>query len=61
MVKRFRVDSVKKLSQKKTSEQLTRENEELRGKIAALEGQLEDTQMALCDVYEQVMEVVGNG
>lgn len=47
-----RVDSIKELKKKKTNEQLAQENEQLRGKVATLEGQLEDTQMALCDVYE---------
>ncbi len=47
-----RVDSIKELNKKKSNEQLAKENEQLRGKIASLEGQLEDTQMALCDVYE---------
>ncbi len=51
-VNRLRIDSVKALSQKKTPEQLAMENEQLRGKVSALESQLEDTQMALCDVYE---------
>lgn len=47
-----RVDSIKELKKKKTNEQLAKENEQLRGKVTMLEGQLEDTQMALCDVYE---------
>lgn len=47
-----RVDSIKELNKKKTNEQLAKENEQLRGQVATLEGQLEDTQMALCDVYE---------
>lgn len=47
-----RVDSIKELNKRKTNEQLAKENEQLRGKVASLEGQLEDTQMALCDVYE---------
>lgn len=51
-LKRVRVDSVKELQKKKTPEQLAQENEELRGQVATLEGQLTDTQMALCDVYE---------
>lgn len=47
-----RKDSILELNKKKTNEQLAQENEQLRGKVATLEGQLEDTQMALCDVYE---------
>lgn len=51
-LQRVRVDSVKELQKKKTPAQLAQENEELRGQVATLEGQLTDTQMALCDVYE---------
>lgn len=54
MVKR-RVDSIKKLNERKTNEQLTRENEELRAKVAALEEQVDNTNLALCDVYEQMI------
>ncbi len=32
--------------------ELEREKAELTGKVSALEGQVTDTQMALCDVYE---------
>ena len=38
-----------------TREQLQRENERLKEKIKTLEGQLEDTQLALCDVYEAML------
>lgn len=51
MVKR-REDSIKKLNERKTNEQLSIENQELRELVDELEGQLTDTQMALCDVYE---------
>lgn len=54
MVKR-RVDSIKKLNERKSNEQLTRENEELRAKVAALEEQVDNTNLALCDVYEQMI------
>lgn len=54
MVKR-REDSIKELNKRKTNEQLTRENEELRAKVAALEEQVDNTNMALCDVYEQMI------
>ena len=54
-VKRLRTDSVKELSRKKTNAQLAQENEVLRGKVASLETQLEDTQLALCDVYEALL------
>ena len=51
-LQRVRVDSVKELQKKKTPAQLAQENEKLRGQVETLEGQLTDTQMALCDVYE---------
>lgn len=38
-----------------TREQLQRENERLKEKIKILEAQLEDTQLALCDVYEAML------
>ncbi|MDE6837334.1 MAG: hypothetical protein K2P33_02955 [Acutalibacter sp.] len=56
-----RKDSVKERSKQKSRAQLQAENEELQDKVKALETQLEDTQMALCDVFEQVMEVMSNG
>ena len=54
MVKR-REDSIKEMNKRKSNEQLTRENEELRAKVAALEEQVENTNLALCDVYEQMI------
>lgn len=49
---RVRIDSIKELNQKKTPEQLQKENEELKKQVTSLENQLTDTQLALCDVYE---------
>lgn len=60
-VKRLRTDSVKELSQRKTRKQLQEENERLRAKVEVLEGQVTDTQMALCDVYESMMGGADNG
>ena len=54
MVKR-REDSIKEMNKRKSNEQLTRENEELRAKVAALEEQVDNTTLALCDVYEQMI------
>ena len=48
----IRKDSVKEKQKEKTRKQLEEENEQLRAKVESLEGQLTDTQMALCDVYE---------
>lgn len=50
-----REDSIKEMNKRKSNEQLTRENEELRAKIAALEEQVDNTNLALCDVYEQMI------
>ena len=54
MVKR-REDSIKEMNKRKSNEQLTRENEELRAKVAALEEQVDNTNLALCDGYEQMI------
>ena len=54
MVKR-REESIKEMNKRKSNEQLTRENEELRAKVAALEEQVDNTNLALCDVYEQMI------
>ena len=48
----IRKDTVKEKQKEKTRKQLQEENEQLRAKVESLEGQLTDTQMALCDVYE---------
>lgn len=52
---RVRVDSVAKLQKKKTMEELQEENEVLKTKVSSLESNLDNTQMALCDVYEQLI------
>lgn len=39
-------------NRQKSIEELTQENEELRQKVTAAETQLNDTQLALCEVYE---------
>lgn len=54
-LKRFREDSVADLRKKKTTKELQEENEALKTKVANLETNLEDTQLALCDVYEQLI------
>ena len=51
-LKVLRQDSVKEKQKEKTRKQLQEENEQLRAKVESREGQLTDTQMALCDVYE---------
>ena len=48
--------SLKELhNRQKSIEKLTQENEELRQKVSATENQLNDTQLALCEVYELVL------
>ena len=54
-LKRVRVDSVADMRKKKTMAELQGENEALKTKVASLESNLDDTQMALCDVYEQLI------
>ena len=54
---RVRVDSVAKLQKKKTMAELQEENETLKAKVSSLETNLDNTQMALCDVYEQLIAV----
>lgn len=50
-----RKDSIRELQKRKTNEQLAAENQALQAKVTALENQLEDTQLALCDVYEAML------
>lgn len=54
---RVRVDSVAKLQKQKTMAELQEENEALKNKVSSLETDLDNTQMALCDVYEQLIAV----
>ena len=54
-LKRVRVDSVADMRKKKTMAELQEENEALKTKVSSLESNLDDTQMALCDVYEQLI------
>ena len=54
---RVRVDSVADMRKKKTMAELQEENEALKNKVSSLETNLDNTQMALCDVYEQLIAV----
>lgn len=58
---KWKKDSVAELRQQKTKAQLQRENEQLQAKVESLEGQLTDTQLALCDVYEQIIMATTGG
>ena len=61
MAVKWRKDSVAELLTQKSRAELQKENEELQAKVASLETQVTDTQLALCDVYEQVIMVAGAG
>ncbi|MEA5057785.1 MAG: hypothetical protein VB047_09550 [Anaerotignum propionicum] len=56
---KHRVDSVKDLKKRKTLEELSAENEQLKIDKVTLAGQVTDLQLALCDVYE-MMETNAN-
>lgn len=52
----YNKQSLKDLHERKKSlEELTAENKELRERVQAAEDQLTDTQLALCDVYEALL------
>lgn len=61
MAIKWRKDSVAELSKQKSRAELQAENEALQKKVSSLELQLTDTQLALCDVYEQIITVAGIG
>lgn len=54
-LQRIREDSVAELREQKSRAELQVENEQLKEKVSTLEGQLTDTQLALCDVFEVMM------
>jgi hypothetical protein len=60
-LKRIRIDSIKELNKKKTTAELQKENEELKSKVTKLESDLDDTNLALCDVYEQLLAATSTG
>ena len=60
-LKRVRVDSGKELKKQKTTAQLQQENEELKKKVTTLENDLDSTNLALCDVYEQLLAATSAG
>lgn len=54
--------SLKELHERrKTPEQLTQENKELKAKLAAAESDLTNTQVALAEVYEMLLSKNGGG
>lgn len=60
-LQRIRIDSIKELNKKKTTAELQKENEELKSKVTKLESDLDDTNLALCDVYEQLLAATSTG
>nr|DAD69573.1 MAG TPA: hypothetical protein [Myoviridae sp. ctbwh6] len=60
-LKRVRVDSIKELKKQKSTAQLQQENEELKKKVTTLENDLDSTNLALCDVYEQLLAATSAG
>ena len=60
-LQRIREDSVAALREQKSRAELQAENEQLKEKVSTLEGQLTDTQLALCDFFETVMGGDSNG
>lgn len=58
-LRRIREDSVAALREQKSRAELQAENEQLKEKVAALEEQNDNTNLALCDVYEQMLMLVG--
>lgn len=58
-LKRIREDSIKELKKKKTNEQLAKENEQLKEQVSLLENDLANTQMALVEVFEQMVGISG--
>lgn len=52
---RIREDSVAELRKQKTLKELQAENEQLKAQATSLNGQLTETQVALCDVYEMLV------
>ena len=61
MAVKWRKDSVAELRTQKSRAEPQKENEELQAKVASLETQVTDTQLALWDVYEHAIMVAGAG
>jgi len=58
---RLRADSVAGLRTQKSRAELQAENEQLKAKVSALENQVTDTQLAICEVFEVMTGGDGNG
>lgn len=55
MALKWRKDSVAELRKQKSKKELQAENEALQQKVTSLEAQMTSTQVALCEVYEQIL------
>lgn len=58
---KHREDSIQALKSRKTLEELSAENEQLKKDKVSLAGQVTDLQVALCDVYEIIESTTTSG
>ena len=61
MALKWRKDSVAELRKQKSKKELQAENEALQQKVTSLEAQMTSTQVALCEVYEQILAASEEG
>ena len=61
MAVKWRKDSVAELRKQKSKKELQAENEALQQKVTSLEAQMTSTQVALCEVYEQILAASEEG
>ena len=61
MALKWRKDSVAELRKQKSKKELQAENEVLQQKVTSLEAQMTSTQVALCEVYEQILAASEEG
>lgn len=61
MALKWRKDSVAELRKQKSKKELQAENEALQQKVTSLEAQMTSTQVALCEVHEQILAASEEG
>lgn len=61
MALKWRKDSVAELRKQKSKKELQAENEALQQKVTSLEAHMTSTQVALCEVYEQILAASEEG
>ena len=61
MALKWRKDSVAELRKQKSKKELQAENEAIQQKVTSLEAQMTSTQVALCEVYEQILAASEEG